>query len=86
VAAGISGQPHARLLKGVPVGQVPGQPVDVADDDHVDRARLDRRDQLAEPVPGDFLEPENPSSLKVAATVHPRRAAWSVPPLDLVRY
>ena len=60
VPAGIGRQPHAvphaRLLKGVPVGQVPGQPVDIADDDHVDRAGLDRRDQLPEPVPGDFLE------------------------------
>ena len=61
VPAGIGRQPHpvphARLLKGVPVRQVTGQPVDVADDHHVHRAGLDRRDQLPEPVPGDFLEP-----------------------------
>jgi hypothetical protein len=54
----------ARLLKGVPVGQVAGQPVDVADDDHVDLARLDRRDQLPEPVTGDFLERRVPVILE----------------------
>jgi hypothetical protein len=52
--------PHAGLLEGVPVGQVAGQPVDVADDDHVDLTGLDRRDQFAEPVPGDFLEAGEP--------------------------
>ena len=60
VPAGIGRQPravpHAGLLKGVPVGQVAGQPVDIADDDHVDLACFDRRDQLPEPVPADFLE------------------------------
>ena len=68
-----------RLFKGVPVGQVVGQPVDVADDDHVDLADLDRRDQLPEPVTGDYLDAEYPSSLKVVTTVQPRRAARSVP-------
>ena len=48
--------PHARLLKRVPVRQVPRQPVDIPDDDHIDRSALDRRDQLPEPVPGHFLE------------------------------
>ena len=68
VPAGIGRQPHAvphaHLLKGVPVGQVAGQPVNVADDHHVHRAGLDRRDQLPEPVPGDFLEPGEPVILE----------------------
>jgi hypothetical protein len=38
--------PDAGLLKGVPVGQVAGQPVDVADDDHVDLAGLGAPVQL----------------------------------------
>ena len=68
VPAGIGRQPHAvphaHLLKGVPVGQVAGQPVNVADDHHVHHAGLDRRDQLPEPVPGDFLKPGEPVILE----------------------
>ena len=68
VPAGIRAQPHAvphaGLLKGVPVGQVAGQPVDVADDDHVDLARLDRRDQPAESIAGDFLKRRVPVILE----------------------
>jgi len=68
VPAGIDTQPyaaaHARLLEGVPASQVAGQPVKVADDDHLDPARLDRRDQLPEPIAGDFLNREYLSSLK----------------------
>src|SRR5262249_29556154 len=48
--------PHARLLKSVPVRQVPGQPIDIPHDDHIHPAALDGRDQLPEPVPGDFLK------------------------------
>jgi hypothetical protein len=58
--------------------------VDVADDHHVHHADLDRRDQLSpNPARVISLNPENPSSLKVAAAVQPRRFAWSVLPLDL---
>ena len=60
--------PHAVadacLLKGVPVGQVPGKPVDVADDYHVDLARLNGHDQLPDPVTADFLERRVPAILE----------------------
>src|SRR5438876_1129208 len=83
VPAGIRAQPHpvphARLLKGVPVRQVPGQPVDVPDDHHVNLAGLDRRDQLGEPVPGDFLEPGVPVILEGGhdGPAAPGRARWA---------
>jgi hypothetical protein len=35
---------HARFLEPVPVGQVPGEPVNIADDHYVNLASLDRRD------------------------------------------
>ena len=90
VPAGIGRQPHAvphaHLLKGVPVGQVAGQPVDVADDDHVDLAGLDRRDQLPEPVPGDFLERGVPVILEGGhhGPAAPRRVVGA--PLELGRH
>jgi hypothetical protein len=58
---------HACFLEPVPVGQVPGQPVNVADDHHVDLAALDRPDHLSEPVPGDLLE------RRVPVILEPRR-------------
>ena len=69
----------AGFLEGVPVGQVAGQSVDVADDDHVDLVGLMAAIRSPNPSRVTSLNAEYPSSLKVAATVQPRRVGWSVP-------
>jgi hypothetical protein len=55
------------LLEPVPVGQVPGQPVDVADDRHVDLVPLDRPDEVHEVIAADLLE------RRVVIVLEPRR-------------
>jgi hypothetical protein len=77
VAAGVGGQDDAVLDRGllepVPVGQVPGQPVDVADNYDVDLLPLDRPDEVQEVVAADLLE------RRVAVVLEPRRNLPAAP-------
>jgi hypothetical protein len=66
-----------RLLKPRPVRQVPGQPVHVPDDHHVDLIPLDRLDQVHEVIAADLLERRVPVVPEPGH--HPPTAVLGVP-------
>ncbi len=65
---------HSGLLEAIPVGQVAGQPVHVADDDHVDLVPFDRPDQVHEVVAADLFE------RRVPVVLEPRHHCPAAPP------